>query len=158
MQSVGKPKRNIMETYLFCKSLDSVEVDANVRRNHFHCLILRQRLESTPLVLQLCQRLDARLLNTYTSTYTSPPPLRRVVQFCQRCWAWLDQLCSCLSWQQLRQRLEHFFCGLNREIRQRLDLGCWLGRCVCHVVRHWQSDPCFSCLSGVLWDPSSVLT
>ena len=29
------------------------------------------------------------------------------------------------------------FCGLNREIRQRLDLGCWLGGCVCHVVRHW---------------------
>ena len=39
------------------------------------------------------------------------------------------------------------FCGLNGEIRQRLDLGCWLGRCVCHVVRHWQNAPCFSCLS-----------
>ena len=33
------------------------------------------------------------------------------------------------------------FCGLNREIRQRMDLGwgCWLDGCVCHVVGHWPS-------------------
>ena len=158
---------------LFWQSLDSVDDAVPKMRLNFHCPILCQRLESTPLLLQLCQRLDARLLNThmtYTSTSTSPHPLHGVVQLCQRCpWAWLDQLCGCLSRQQLRQRLEpffcclsrqlehlfcsclsrHFVCGLNREIRQRLDLGCWLGRCVCHdVVRHWQSDPCFSSISG----------
>ena len=77
----------------FWLSVDSVDAVANVRRNHFHCLILRQRLESTPLVLQLRQRLDARLLKspsmkgyttcTYTTTYTSP-------RWC----SWLDQLCG----------------------------------------------------------------
>ena len=70
---------------------------ADVRRNHFHCwnhlhrVLLHERLESRPLVLQLRQRLDARSLNRDTTN---------------------------------SQRLEHFFCGLNREIRQRLDLGC----------------------------------
>ena len=144
----------------FWLSVDSVDAVANVRRNHFHCLILRQRLESTPLVLhlrqrldarllkspsmkryttctyttytspppphqdvlQLCQRLDARLLNTHTRTYTSPPPLHRVVQLLEldlaalglAGWAWLDQLCGCLSGQQLRQRLEHFSCRLSQ--------------------------------------------
>ena len=116
----------------FWLSVDSVDAVANVRRNHFHCLILRQRLESTPLVLQLRQRLDARLLKspsmkryttcTYT-TYTSPPPPHQdVLQLCQRLdavgclsWCpWLDQLCGCLSRQQLRQRLEHFFCCLSQ--------------------------------------------
>ena len=145
-----------------CGHVVCVDASAKVRWNHrrcSRCLIFRQRLESTPLVLQLCQRLDARLLNTYTSTYTSPRPLRRVVAgarrrlwtrwapngvaataaavatavavarapppsaapaaraLCQRCpWAWLDQLCGCLSRQQLRQRLEHFFCCLSRQL------------------------------------------
>ena len=127
----------------FSQSLDSVDANAKVRCNHFHCLILGHGLESTaangaaarptvlqlghglsdsrPTVLQLCQhcqRLDARLrlLNTYTPTTTStsptsPPPLR----LCP----WLDQLCGCLSRQQLRQRrlsrqLEHLFCCLSR--------------------------------------------
>ena len=105
-------------------------------RNHFRCLILCQRLESTPLVLQLRQRLDARLLDSFPSTipstipstYTSPPPLHRVVQLLEldlaalglAGWAWLDQLCGCLSRQQLRQRLEHFFCCLSRQLEHLL--------------------------------------
>ena len=76
--------------HFFWLSVDSVDAVADVRRNHVHCLILRQRLESTPLVLQLRQRLDARLLKSpslkrYTSTYTSPPPPHQdVLQLCQR--------------------------------------------------------------------------
>ena len=117
---------------LFWLSVDSVDAVANVRRNHFHCLILRQRLESTPLVLQLRQRLDARLLKSHSmkryttyTTYTSPPPPHQdVLQLCQRLdavgclrWCpWLDQLCGCLSRQQLHQRLEHFFCCLSRQL------------------------------------------
>ena len=121
----------------FWQRLESVVSNSNVRC-YFHCLILGHGLESTaangaaarptvlqlghglsdsrPTVLQLCQRLGARLrlLNTYTPTTTStsptsPPPLR----LCP----WLDQLCGCLSRQQLRQRrlsrqLEHLFCCL----------------------------------------------
>ena len=78
---------------------------AKVGVNNFHCLILRQRLELTSLVLQLCQWLGARLLKRYTtSTYTSPPPPHQdMLQLCQRLDAvWLDQLCGCLSRQQLR--------------------------------------------------------
>ena len=94
------------------QSLDSVDAVAKVCWNHFHWQSLTQ---STPLVLQLCQRLDARLLDK--CTYTSPPPLRRVQQLCQLCpWAWLDQLCGCLRRQQLRQRLEPFFCCLSRQL------------------------------------------
>ena len=43
--------------------VDSVDTVAKVLRNHCNCLILRQRLESTLLVLQLRQRLDARQLH-----------------------------------------------------------------------------------------------
>ena len=78
-------------------------------------MILRQRLESTPLVLQLRQRLDTRVLKRYTNNTSPSPPLQYVLQL------WLDQLCGCLSRQQLRQLLEPFFCGLNLEICQRLD-------------------------------------
>ena len=129
----------------FWQRLESVVSNSNVRC-YFHCLILGHGLESTaangaaarltvlqlghglsdsrPTVLQLCQRLGARLrlLNTYTPTTTStsptsPPPLRRC--------PWLDQLCGCLSRQQLRQRLEHFFCCLSRQLEH---LFCCLSR------------------------------
>ena len=110
--------RSLVVVVVWARSL-AVNAFANVGRNHSHCL--------TPLLLQLRQRLDARLLKspsmkryltcTYT-TYTSPsPPHQDVLQLCQRRCPWLDQLCGCLSRQQLRQRLEHLFC-------------CWLGRCV----------------------------
>ena len=148
---------------------------AKVGLNHFHCLILRQRLELTSLVLQLCQWLpitslhwlDARLLKRYTTrTYTSsPPPHQDVLQLCQRLDAvWLDQLRGCLSWQQLRfVRVAERMCSwavseyccqqLARSLRspasssrQRHEPFFWLD----------QSDPCFSCVSCVLCDPSSV--
>ena len=151
---------------VMARVMASVDAVAQVRWNHFHCL----NLESTPLVLQLCQRLDACFLDSYSYTscrtstippYPSPSPLHRILQLLELDLAALglagylsrQQLrqrlehCGCLSRQQLRQRLEHFFwclsrqlehllfcsrlsrhfCGLNREIRQRLDLGCWLG-------------------------------
>ena len=49
---------------LFCQGLDYVHAVAKFSEIHFHSLTLCHRLESTPMVLQLCQRLGARLLNT----------------------------------------------------------------------------------------------
>ena len=118
--------------------LDSVDGDAcrnDCRWTHFHKVLL-----CPPL--QLCQRLEARCLNRYTTANNSRPSKSRpslefVLQ--RLCQGRLDQLCS----QHCQQLAEHFF-------RQRLGLGCWLGRFYC-VSRVLSSFFCFDsgCFIGI---------
>ena len=79
--------------------------------------------ERLPTPLQLRHRLEVWSLNSYTTTKNSRPSKSRpslefVLQ--RLCQGRLDQLCS----QHCQQLAEHVF-------RQRLGLGCWLGRFSC---------------------------
>ena len=73
-----KKKRHCDGVRVMARVMEFDDAVANVR-NHFHCLLICQWLESTPLVLQLRQRLDARLLDSFPSPNTSMIPPSKFV-------------------------------------------------------------------------------